>query len=292
MYPGSSLYVNENSNICFEYSTSDSRAAQLSVCGDYLQIHTPDKLKSKINTIYSGDNCYKYNKSLIESTLFWKYYGRPKVNIFGTTWFKKGNSASYQYRIIGEYNCSSFGYYTSDISDGKSFAINKLNANTVFDVICDNNVYLDTYGYDFLCGFDGVGHLKGYGLVLIANDIVILKNNTSTNDFSSTQIGAFNRNTGLIKLDRDDSYYFVNVGETFSYSDYSVTISKCKFYDEDTHVVVDDSGSNYVYFYECFYKVSISDGLYTATTSRIGSGSAYKTINVTYDQDYKTWVKK
>ncbi len=289
MYPGSSLYANENSNICFEYNSSSSLAAQLSVCGDYFQIHTPDKLNSKINSIYSSGSIYTYNKTLIESKNFWLYYGQPKVNIFGTTWFKKGNSASYQYRIIGEYNCSSFGYYTSDISDGKSFTINKNNAGNVFDDICNNNIYLDTYGYDFLCGFYGTGHLKGYGLALITNDIVILKNNTSTNDYSKTQIGTFNRKTGLFQLGSSNQYYFINVGETFSYSDYSVSINKCT-YDENSHVITDDSGSSYVYFYECFYKVSgVSNNVYTVSTTRISS--SVTSVNVTYDSEYEAWIK-
>lgn len=292
MYPGSSLSLDEKCDLCFEYD--NDRAAQLFVSGEHLKSLDDTRkmsLEFRNSAVKSGTG-FNLTNVLTSSSNFWKYYGRPQVFNFGTTWFKSGNDSNRFYKIAGEFNCDKFGVYSSSISDGKTIA---LSSNEKLDSICEENgttkAFLKTFGYDDLSGYikgDESLQLKGYALPLISNGVAYLKDNTSSNSYFNQKQGTYDLKLGILNIDGDSSTYFLKIRESFDVSNRNVTITSGSY--DKSKKTMEANGQKYVFFSECFYPFDETNN--TINTISINGGSSPSpSISLIFDETYKMWLR-
>lgn len=277
--PGCSFIVDKRSNLLLGFN--ENRAAEISVCGESPNHYSYNKNVFIDNYKDSTVSSNEYASHFLNSKILWKYYGMPKVFIYGNLYFKKGSS--YNYKIAGEINVNKIGYYTNSIGDGELY---NLKTDDVFSKLQSSGVNVITYGYDYI-PFTADYHLKTYARPFISNGISYIHDLES---YQTTMVGSFDKQTGILSMN-NNLYYFNIDNSSFQSTNKSLNIKECT-YDSNTHLITDiTTGNQYVYFSECAFLVLGSSGSeYTIQTIRVNNSTT--SVVVTYKQDLKQWTKK
>lgn len=264
---GMTFVADKDSTVVFQYSGDLS--GQLSVLDKSVNYYSNGRY---ISTDNNGES-YGQGSQLYNSNDFWKYYSEPKIKIYGKLLFTQGNKTTY--KLVGpiDFDETNVGYVTTS---GTEVMYSSSSENDPFTFLKNNNVSIETYGYDFQIHYDQY-HSRGFSRPLVSNGKAYAV------DSSGVKIGTYSFTDGIFRMDNGDCYYFNNDG-TFTIGDTAGnTMKKCT-YDESTHLI-DDNGTKYIYFASMY-------GKYDATTKTVDMSrlsSAKTSVSVSYSKD--RWLR-
>ena len=280
---GSSLYVDRESALLFSYS--GDYYAQISILDRPVHYYMNDFTNRTLVYSDAKDNASESYTEYHKNKTFWKYYGQPRVNVFGKILFQKGCSNSYI--IAGPFDVSEdqIGYYTSSASDAVLYTKNSGQLNPFTFVKNNASINIQTYQFDTLLGDSTANgsYSKGYARPFYSSDRAYIV------DSSYDLYGSFNTYTGVFTDEATGDCYYINSDGSFSFPDGgSATVKKCT-YSDSTHLITDsDTGTSYVYF-ASMYGAFISSGTDAGTIdlSRINLSS----VSVAYSSQYRRWIR-
>lgn len=289
--PGSYFYGDESSELIFSYT--DKNSAKIYFLGDNINHFDKNKknfLLRKDSTVI--DNGDIWASPITSSNLLWKYKGKAKADCKGQMTFIQGNKNN-EYVLMGNININKIGYRESNSSTDDN--VIKFDNIQALDELSNNNVFIKTYGFDYIPGYDkfaGSGgtkqQIRTFTLPLISNQKAYVYSNNGENYYLE---GNYIDETGLIVDSKNKMYYFNIDSQRYNATSRQVTLKECT-YDEKTHFIVDiESKSKFVYFAECFFEVTkestdkISINVKRVTTENSGS------CDLKFDSENNCWLR-